>query len=111
MADSKSDYGSTFWASNLDEVANEVARLASICNVRILDPGTITRVLKGDASVCGSKNQAAFDKLRSALMIHYKVRDKAVDAIGEPLTQAAIDEIVESLRKRIGKQLGGQGPE
>ena len=111
MADSKSDYGGVFWARNLDEVDREVARLASICNVRILDPGIIERVLKNDASVCGSNNPAAFEKLRNGLMMHYEVRDRAVHAIGEPLTQRVVAEIVESLRKRVGKQLGGQGPE
>jgi hypothetical protein len=51
MADSKSDLGGVFWSRNLDEVDREVARLASICNVRILDPGIIERVLKNDASL------------------------------------------------------------
>jgi hypothetical protein len=61
--------------------------------------------------LCGSNNPAAFEKLRNGLMMHYEVRDRAVDAIGEPLTQRVVAEIVESLRKRVGKQLGGQGPE
>ena len=57
-----------------------------ICKVRLLDPGVIERVLHNDASVCGTQNKAAFDKLRQALMMHYHVRDKAVGAIGEAAT-------------------------
>ena len=109
MAEQKSDFGGAFWTRNLDEIDREVARLAIICKVRILDPGVLERVLQNDASVCGSKNPAAFDKLRNALMMHYKVRDQAVDAMGEVVTQRVVAELVERLRKRIGDQLGGQG--
>jgi len=109
MAEQKSELGGAFWARNLDEVDREVARLAVICKVRILDPGVLERVLQNDASVCGSKNPAAFDKLRNALMMHYKVRDQAVDAMGEEVTQRVVAELVERLRKRIGDQLGGEG--
>jgi hypothetical protein len=106
MTKQKSDYGGAFWARNLDEVDQEIARLAAICNVRILDPGVIERVLNNDSLVCGSNNQAAFDKLRRALTMHYEVRAKAVDAVGEELTQRVIQDIVETLRKRIGERLG-----
>jgi hypothetical protein len=98
----------TWWAKNLDDVDREVARLATICNVRILDPGVIERVLHNDASVCGSSNPAAFTKLRSALMMHYTVRGKAVEAMGEAATRELVDEIVGKLRERIGERLGGE---
>ena len=111
MTDSKSDFSGAFWARNLDEVDREVARLATICKVRILDPGVIQRVLQNDSSVCGTKSPAAFEKLRNALMMHYEVRDQAVDAMGEPVTARVVAKIVERLRKRMGKQLGGQAPE
>jgi hypothetical protein len=78
--------------------------------VRILDPGVLERVLRNDTTVSRAKNPAAFEKLRAALMMHYKLRDQAVDAMGEPLTQRAIAEIVERLRKRIGDQLGKPDP-
>ena len=106
MTDKASELGGGWWAKNLDEVDREVARLATICNVRILDPGVIERVLKNDASVCDSKNAIAFDKLRSALMMHYHVREKAIGAIGEAGTARVVAEIVESLRKRFGEKLG-----
>jgi hypothetical protein len=98
----------TWWAKNLDDVDREVARLATICNVRILDPGVIERVLHNDASVCGSSNPVAFGKLRTALMMHYTVRGKAVEAMGEAATRELVDEIVGKLRERIGERLGGE---
>ena len=107
MGDKKSDLNAPWWAKNLEDVDREVARLAAICKVRLLDAGVIERVLKDDDSVCGTKNRAAFDKLRQALMMHYHVRDKAVGAMGEAATREVIEEIVANLRKRLGNHLGG----
>jgi hypothetical protein len=56
MSDKPSELGAACWSKNLDEIDREVARLATICNVRILASGIIERVLKDDASVCGSRN-------------------------------------------------------
>ncbi len=104
---SKSDLGTAWWAKNLDDVDREVARLATLCNCRILDPGVIERVLKNDESVCGTKNPIAFEKMRNALMLHYHVRDKTVGAVGEAQTEVLIAKIVERLKARIGDRLGG----
>ena len=104
---STTNLGTTWWARGLDQVDHEIARLATICDVRILDPGVVERVLHNDASVCGTKNPLAFDKLRTVLMMHFHVRDKAVASLGEAQAQALINQIVESLRERIGERLGG----
>ena len=108
MSDKRTDLGGGWWAKNLDDVDREVARLAAICKVRLLDAGVIDRVLKNDATVCGADNKAAFDKLRAALMMHYHVRGKAVQAVGEAATQDMINEIVENIQKRLGNTLGGK---
>ena len=108
MADKQSDLGAAWWAKNLDDIDREVARLATICNIRILDPGVIERVLENDSTVCGTRNPAAFEKLRSGLMMHYHIRNKTVGAIGETKTALLIAEIVERLKTRIGDRLGGQ---
>ena len=107
MSDKSSELGAEWWTKNLVEVDREIARLATICNVRILDPGVIERVLHDDASVCGSPNPLAFSKLRSALKMHYHVRDQAMGALGEAGTARVVAEIVESLRQRFGERLGG----
>jgi len=106
MSEKPSELGAAWWSRNLDEIDREVARLAIICNVRILDPGVIERVLKDDASVCGSKNPLAFSKLRNALMMHYHAREKALGALGEAGTARVMSEIVERLRQRFGERLG-----
>lgn len=110
MSKSSSDFGVGFWSQSLSEVDREVARLASICNVRLLDPGVIERVLGNDASVCGSANAIAFEKLRNVLMMHYAVRTRAADAIGKGQTSLLVDKIVEDLRKKFGDRLGGPPP-
>ena len=107
---SASDFGSVWWAKSLNEVDREIARLATICNVRILDAGVIERVLKNDASVCGSKNPIAFEKLRTTLMLHYHVRERAVDSLGETATRQLVETIVGKLRETIGERLGGEAP-
>jgi hypothetical protein len=110
MTKQTSNLGTRWWAKNLDDIDREVARLATICRVRLLDPGVIERVLASDESVCGSKNKVAFDKLHNALKMHYHVRDQTVGIIGEQATAAVVAEIVASIRARLGKQLGGEGP-
>ncbi len=107
MSNSPSDFGGAWWAKNLADIDREIVRLATICNVRILDPGVIERVLRHDESACGAKNPIAFKKLDDALMMHYHVREKARGIVGETVTAALIAEIVESFRQKFGKQLGG----
>jgi len=107
MSDSKTDFGAAFYSHSLSEVDREVARLASICSVRLLDPGVIERVLANDAGVCGTSNAVAFEKLRNVLMMHYAVRDQAVAALGATDAQALIEDVVKRLRERIGADLGG----
>jgi hypothetical protein len=81
-----------------------------VCQVCLLDPGVIERVLHNDALVCGHRNARAFAKLRQLPMMHCSVRDKAVVAIGEPETLAIASDIVERLRGRFGDDLGTPRP-
>jgi hypothetical protein len=111
MGKEKTELGGAWWAKNLDDIDREVARMAMICNVRLLDAGVIERVLQNDASVCGTKNELAFGKLRNALMMHYHMREKTVGVLGEEHTRRLIAEIVDRLRKRLGPGLGGEAPE
>jgi len=99
-----------WWAKNLDDIDREVARLAAICNVKVLDAGVIAHILEGDESVCGTRNAPAFAKLRDAMKMHYHIRTKAVEAMGEHATARIIEQIVEDLRQRIGDRLGGTQP-
>jgi hypothetical protein len=107
MSKSSSDLGAGFWSHSLTEVDREVARLASICNVRLLDPGVVERVLGNDAGVCGTSNPLAFEKLRNVLMMHYAVRGRAAESIGQSQASALVANIVEELRKKFGDKMGG----
>ena len=103
----KPTYSQVRWAEHFDEIDREIALQASLCKVPLLDPGVIERVLKKDTQVCGAENPRAFDKLRSLLMMHYSVREKAVVALGEAETLLILGEIVQRLRARYGDRLGG----
>ena len=95
-----------FWAKKFDDIDREVLRMAMICNVRILDPGVIERVLHNDASVCGTQNKAVFDKMRALLMMHYSVRDDALAVLGDAKTKLLVEAIVTSLRGKFGDKAG-----
>jgi hypothetical protein len=56
MTQQQNDMEIAWWAKNIDELDREIARLCLLCQVRILDPGIIERVLNKDASVCGASN-------------------------------------------------------
>lgn len=109
MSEEKKGPNVGWWAGQLDEIDEEVARLCTICNVRILDPGVIARVIKGDESVCGTANKLAFKKLHDAVRIHYAVREKSSEYVGEEATMRAMEAIVARLRAKYGDRLGNPG--
>lgn len=87
------------WSVNLEDVDREIARLAAVCQIPILQPGVIDRVLRDDASVCGSKNAIAFRKLHYLLLLHQAIRGKAAESFGEAQTAAIEDYVIGRLRK------------
>jgi hypothetical protein len=95
-----------FWGAQIDNVMREIAREAFICEVKILQPGVIERVLHNDDSVCGTRNPAAFKKLRDLLMMGFVVREKAFEKMGALEADALIKDIREELVKRFGDQGG-----
>ncbi|MCC6608980.1 MAG: hypothetical protein IT515_04790 [Burkholderiales bacterium] len=96
------------WAAQLDTVDQEIARLAAICQVQVLDPGVIERIIRNDISVCGSRNELAFKKLRAVIGMHYAVRDRALEDLGVEETNRIVIEIVARLRQKFGDKLGGR---
>lgn len=95
------------WTKQIDDVMLEISRQAANCKVKLLDPGVIEAVLKNNESVCGSSNARAFKKLRDALMIGFKVREKAYDQMGPIEADELIGGIRAKLRERFGGKLGG----
>ena len=98
------------WANDIVELDREIARLCLLCQVRILDPGIIERVLKKDVSVCGTTNAIAFAKLHDMLMFYLAIREKSVDAVGELQTEKIEAYAVEQLRSRFADLLGKWPP-
>lgn len=110
MTEQKDHLLIAWWAKNLDELDREIARLALVCRVRILDPGVIARVLHNDASVCGTDNPLAFAKLRNLLMMHFAIREKSADALGQVQTAAIEEHIIERLKKSFPDLGEGEWP-
>ena len=94
MPDEPRDLQTEYWANKFEDIGREIVRLATICNVRILDTGVVERVLRNDASVCGTENKVAFDKLRGLMMMHYSIRDDALEALGAEKTRLLVENIV-----------------
>jgi hypothetical protein len=95
----KHDLPALWWADNLEAIDREIARLATLCRVSILEPGVIERVLHKDASVCGTSNKIAFAKLRDMIMLHFAVREKSADAVGQTQTAQIENYVIERLKK------------
>ena len=110
MTEQQNDLPIAWWAKNIGELDREIGRLCAICQVRILDPGIIERVLKKDASVCGTSNSVAFAKLHNMLMVYFALRKQSVDAVGELQTEQIEAHVVEELRNRFADLLGKWPP-
>ena len=98
------------WSEDLEAVDREIARLAVLCQVRVLELGVIRRVLHKDASVCGTDNPIAFAKLRNMLMLHLAIRERSADAVGQAQTAVIEDHIIERLKKSFPDVLGKWPP-
>ena len=110
MTEPKDPVYRVLWSEDLENVDREIARLAHLCQVRILDPGVISRVLHRDTSVCGTCNPLAFRMLRDMLMLHLAIRDKSADSFGQAQAAAIEDSILERLRKSFPEVLAGRLP-
>jgi hypothetical protein len=99
-----------WWEKNIDELDHEIARLSLLCQVRILDPGVIERVIKRDASVCGTPNPIAFAKLHDMLMLYLANRKRSVEELGQVQTGEIEAHVVERLRAHFANLLGKWPP-
>ena len=100
-----------WWTKNIEEVDREIGRLCLLCQVRILDPGVIERVLKKDDSVCGTANAVAFAKLHDMLMLYFGMRKKSVAGVGEVQTAQIEAHVIEEMRSRFAELMGKWPPE
>ena len=89
------------YGKRIEEIDQELVHLAAICKVNLLDREKIERVIRNDASVCHACSPAAFEKMRELVMMHYAVRSRAAEALGEAETRALVDEIVGRIKERL----------
>ena len=79
--------------AELASIDMEIARLAQICGIQMLQPGVAEAVLRNDSSLCNRTNPLAWETLRGLLVLHYHVVAEnaaadGVDAAAETLRQA-----------------------
>ena len=96
------------WERHLGGIADELLRLSIACNVRLRDAGVIERILRGDSTVCGRRNDVAFDKLRKLLMATYDSLGKSIDRIGKDETREIAQAIAKQVQSR--RDSGGHLP-
>lgn len=87
------------WVASFEDLDREVARLALSCRLHMLDSHVIDRVLHGDDSVCGCDNPAAFSRLQGMLKLHFAVRQKAGEALGQLQATEVETFVVNGLRQ------------
>jgi len=90
-------------AKQFDDIDREIARLALLCKVRILQPGIVERVLHDDATVCGADNPVAFRKMRDLVKMHFMARGRAGEDIGAGEAKAIIDLVVGRIRDQFAR--------
>lgn len=105
----KPSYEAGRWSMHFEEIDQEIATLALMCEVPLLNPGVIERVLANEPAVCGKDKPASFAKLRGLLMMHYSDQNRAMVAMGEEQAMVMITEVIERLRARFGDRLGTPG--
>lgn len=95
------------WAETVEAIDLEIAQLAIMCQVKLLDPGVIDRVLANDLSLCSAGHETAFEKLRGMVVLHYRAQEQLAEELGPVDAEAIRQAVFQHLRLRVGKQLGG----
>lgn len=101
MTEPRDDFATARLLCSLDDIDAEIARLALLCQVRILDLGVVERVVRNDASVCGTSNPVAFEKLRHMLAMHFGVRNSAAASQGQARAASIEKHVIDRLQARF----------
>jgi len=67
--------------------------LTIACDIPLDQPHLWERVLKNDHSVCGRKNDDAFQQIRIHLMALFPLEAEAIDEIGAQATKEVLAEV------------------
>ena len=74
-------------------VAQELSRLTIACNIALDQPDLWQRILQNDNSVCGRKNDDAFQQIRQHLMALFPMQEQAIANLGARETEEVFDEV------------------
>ena len=85
----------------LASIDMEIARLAQLCGINMLEPGVAEAVLRGDSSLCHTSNPIAWEKLRGLLVLHYHVVHEAVATDGVEAAAESVRLALQSVRERM----------
>ncbi|WP_423596700.1 hypothetical protein [Roseateles sp. MS654] len=109
MTTPKQRHSAEEWERTVEDVDLEIAQLAIMCHIRLLDPGMIERVLDNDLRVCRGGHESGFEKLRGMLYLHYEVQARLAEELGPVDAQEVVQRVRHHLLGRIGTQLGSLG--
>jgi len=88
--------------TQFDEMGVEIVRAARLCHITLDQPNVVERIIRNDATVCGTPNPAQFTKLRGLLMLALHLQDLGFERLGPQETL----EIADQVRNRIRAHLG-----
>lgn len=74
-------------------VAQELSRLTIACNIALDQQNLWERILRDDNSVCGRKNDKAFQQLRQHLMALFPMQEQAIVKLGAKDTEEVFNEV------------------
>ena len=81
------------WARQIDGIAQEVSKLALVCDIELGRPGLAERILKNDETVCGRRDEKAFRQIRQHLMALFELQGRAIERLGPEDTKEILDQV------------------
>jgi len=94
-----------YWGRQIDAIAQELSRLAIVCDIELGRPGLAERILKNDESVCGRDNPEMFRQMRQHMMALFTLEERAIERLGPEDTREILDQVraaVIAIRKAGG---------
>ena len=90
--------------AELASIDMEIARLAQLCGINMLQAGVAEAVLRNDSSLCISSNPVAWDKLRGLLVLHYHVVAENAAADGVEAAAETLRQALQTVSERMRPQ-------
>ena len=69
------------------------------CNIALDQQDLWERILRNDNSVCGRRNDEAFQQIRQHLMALFPLQERAIADIGTKATEEVLDEVRAAITK------------